>query len=359
MQTPYLSDFPTISKTFGKLNQIEKQLKLLDLYNSKYLLKRNFIYYFVLRVNKTTIYKKSLHTSNYTFAIIMKLKIMNRLVNMGLGDKGFISVLTKGSLSLVAENETEEKLLSEIEKTVTLKISRLSKNHDVSIDSKETRDTRTLKKYTDKFLDFKEATGTSNKVMMKHHQAVEYLIIFFGDKKVIKNITSEDANDFQLFLLKVPSRWKSKKDLKNKNLKLLIDKNSKLLLQYEKQMLSTVMAVVKLVNEMFNYFVNNTYIYLNPFKQLTKTKRKLSDKRNFKPSELRSVFEYLKNNTMDEDYLFLKFLLYTGLRRGEAISITKADIDFEECMIDIDGTKTLNAKRIAIIHKDLKNELTQ
>ena len=88
-QTPYSSDFQATRETFEKLNQIEKQLKLLDLYNSKYLLKRNSIYYFVLRVSKTSIIKKSLHTTNYTHAIILKLKIMNRLSKMGLGDKGF------------------------------------------------------------------------------------------------------------------------------------------------------------------------------------------------------------------------------------------------------------------------------
>ncbi len=92
-------------ETFGKLNRIEKQLKLLDLYNSKYLLKRNSIYYFVLRVSKTSIIKKSLHTTNYTHAIILKLKIMNRLSKMGLGDKGFTMNIGAGSLNLVAEND--------------------------------------------------------------------------------------------------------------------------------------------------------------------------------------------------------------------------------------------------------------
>ena len=185
-QTPNLPYFQDIWETSEKLNIIEKQLKRLQLYNSKYLLKRKSTYYFVIRINKTTIVKKSLYTTNYTFAIIMKIKILNRLAEVGLGDKGFTMNIGGGSLNLVAENETEQKMLAEIEKTVTAKINRMSKNHDVGIQSNETRDTLTLKKYTDRFLEFKEKTNTSNKVMMKYRQAIDYLIIYFSDKKKLK-----------------------------------------------------------------------------------------------------------------------------------------------------------------------------
>ena len=358
-QTPYLPDFQAIRETFEKLNRIEKQLKLLDLYNSKYLLKRNSIYYFVLRVSKTSIIKKSLYTSNYTHAIIMKLKIIKRLSKMGIGDKGFTMSIGSGSLNLVAENETEKKLLAEIEKTVTAKINRLSKDHDVAIEDATTRNTMTLETQTTKFLLFKEKTKTSKKVMMKYRQAVEYLIIFFGAKKNLKSITNHEANDFQLFLLDVPQRWKTKADLKGKNIKLLIDTQSKLLDKYEKQELSTIMAVLKIVKATFNYFMDNTYIYSNPFNSLSKIQQKpMSNKRQFQPKELKSIFQYLVKNKRREDYNFLKFLLYTGLRRGEALTITYADIDLEKSMIDIDGTKTKNAKRIAIIHSGLSHEMT-
>ena len=358
-QTPYLSDFQALSETFEKLNKIEKQLKLLYLYNSKYLLKRNSIYYFVLRVSKSVIYKKSLHTNNYTHAIILKIKIMSRLSNMGLGDKGFTMNVGSESLNLVAQNETEKKLLAEIEKTVTAKINRLRKNHDVSIEDATTRDTMTLKTYTDKFLLFKEKTGTSKKVMMKYRQAVEYLLIFFGEKKNLKSISNHNANDFQLFLLDVPQRWKTKADLKGKDIKLLIEKNSKLLDKYEKQQLSTIMAVLKIVKATFNYFMDNTYIYSNPFNNLTKIQQKpITDKREFHPRELKKIFQYLVKNGRREDYNFFKFLLYTGLRRGEALTITCADIDMKKSIIDIDGTKTINAKRIVIIHKNIVNDIT-
>ena len=358
VQTPLDTYFQPFWETLEKLNQTEKHLKKLNLYNTKYLLLRINTYYFVIRLDKSTIYKKSLHTSNLTFAIILKIKILNRLITMGIDDKGYISHLSNNSLNLVAENEEEEKLLKEIEKTVVNKIKRLKRTHSVDIENDEQRDTNTLIKLTNMYLDFREKTNTSNKVMMKFRQSIEYLIIFFGESKKVKDITNKDANDFQLFLLSVPKHWKNKKDLKGKNLKALYDSKSKLLEQYENQNLSTINEVLKKIKTIFSYFVDNTYSYKNPFDSLTKTVSRLdTNKREFKDRELRSYLNYLKNNNLIEEYRFIKFLLYSGLRRGEALTITKEDVNFEKSMIDIDGTKTKNAKRICIIHKDIIDDL--
>lgn len=357
-KTPLITEFQPFCETFEKLKQIEKLLTLHQLYNTKYLLLRNDVYYFVIRLNKKSVYRKSLHTNNLTFAIILKLKILNRLEKMGVSDKGYTTFIGANSLNLVAENPTEEKLLKEIEKTVINKIKRLSKDYDVAIEEDETRDVNTLKKYTDLYLEFRKKTNTSPKVMIKFRQAIEYLIIFFGEKKKIKDITNKDANDFQLFLLSIPKHWKNKKDLKDKNLKLLYDKNSNLLAKYDKQSISTVNEVLKKVITLFNYFVDNTYIYKNPFNKLTKTITRITtDKREFKEDELRSYLSYLKQNHFMEEYRFIKFLLFSGLRRGEALSITKKDIDFQKSIIEINGTKTINSKRISIIHKDIVNDL--
>lgn len=357
-ETPYLPYFQPLWETNEKLKKIEKLLKEYSLYNTKYLLNRNGIYYFVYRLNKSTIYKKSLHTSNLTYAIILRIKIFNRLREVGVSDKDYQSHLSKNSLNIVAESEEEEKLLKEIEKAAIAKIKRLRRDHNVDIDSDEKRDTNTLKKLSDMYLEFREKTNTSDKMMTKFRQSVEYLIIFFGEKKKVKDINDKDANDFQLFLLSVPKHWKNKKDLKGKNLKALYDNKSKLLEQYEKQNLSTINEVLKKIRTMFNYFVDNTYVYKNPFNNLTKTVKRLdTEKREFKDKELRSYLIYLKNHNLMEEYRFIKFLLYSGLRRGEALTITTEDLDFEKSMIDIDGTKTKNAKRICIIHKDIIDDL--
>ena len=115
-----------------------------------------------------------INTDTHFNAIIMdidngfKVKIMKRLSKMGIEDKGFTMNTGSGSLNLVAENETEKKLLAEIEKTVTAKINRLSKNHNVAIEDATTKNTMTLETQTTKFLLFKEKTNTSKKVMMKY-----------------------------------------------------------------------------------------------------------------------------------------------------------------------------------------------
>jgi integrase len=357
-QTPMKPYFDTLWETFEKLNKTEKLLTEYSLYNTKYLLLRNNVYYFVIRLDNKTTFKKSLHTVNLTFAIILKLKILNRLNKMGLKDKGYITHLGSNSLNLAAENEEEEKLLKEIEKTLVSKIKRLSKNHSVAIETDESRDTNTLKKLTDEYIIFRGKIKTSQKVIMKFKQASEYLIIYFREKKLVKDITTKDNMDFQTFLLSVPKHWKNKADLKGKDLKLIYDKSPKMLDKHEKQNISTVNEVLKKIVTIFTFFEENTYIYKNPFKKVSNTvKRELTDKRDFKEDELKRVFEYLKTKNMMEEYRYIKFMLYTGLRRGESLTITKTDINFIKSMIDIDGTKTKNAKRISIIHKDIVNDL--
>jgi hypothetical protein len=133
---------------------------------------------------------------------------------MGIGNKGFTTFLSNNSLNLVAENEEEKKLLREIEKTIVNKVKRLKRdNHSVNIETNEIRDTNTLKKLTDEFIIYRGKVKTHSKVMMKFKQSVEFLNIYFGEKKMVKDITPKDNMDFQSFLLSIPHRYKNKKEL--------------------------------------------------------------------------------------------------------------------------------------------------
>ncbi len=358
-ETPILSYNQTLWETFDKLNQTEKLLKKLSLYNEKYLLNRNGIYYFVIRFNESIIFKKSLHTSNLTLGILLKLKILYRLSKMGFVGKGYTTFIGKNSLNLVAENETEEKLLKEIEKTIVNKIKRLkTQQHSVNIETDEIRDTNSLKKLTDEYIKYREKVKTSVKVMYKFKQCIEFLNIYFGEKKLVKDITQKDNMDFQLFLLSIPSDWKKKKDLVGKDLKLIYEKTPKMLDKYEKLKVSTVNEIIKKVITIFEYFEENTYIYKNPFKKVGNgIKRVETEKREFSESELKRIFFYLNTKDLIEEYRFMKFLLYCGLRREEGLIPTVGDIDFEKSLIEIDGKKTKNSKRISIIHKDIVDDL--
>jgi len=141
--------------------------------------------------------------------------------------------------------------------------------------------------------------------------------------------------------------------LKDKNLKTMIEKKAKILEKYDKQHINTVLEVMKRVKNMFRTFESNVYIYKNFFDGLDVIKPRDSEKREFKPDELKAIFDYCKREYKEEEYNFIKLLLYTGLRRNEALSIFREDIFIDNYMIDIDGTKTDNAKRVSIIHKDI------
>ena len=360
-QTPNLSNIQLLSETLGKLKQTEKLLKNLSLYNKKHLLNRNGIYYFVTRLSESIILKKSLHTSNLIYAIVLKLKILHKLgkFNMASNDfKQYQSIKTKNSITLIAENEQEEKLLAEIEKTAIAKIKRLKRNHSVNIETNEIRDNNTLKKLTDEYLKYKEKLVKDKKHFNRFEQAVEFLHIYFGEKKLIKDITQKDNIGFQDFLLSIPSNWKKKKELVDKDLKQIYDKSPKMFEQYEKLGVNTVNEKLKTVISIFEYFLENSYIYNNPFKKVKNgIKRELTEKREFHDNELKKIFFYLQNKDLMEEYRYLKFLHYCGWRREEGLIITKKDIEFDKSLINVFGKKTTNSKRISIIHKDLIEDL--
>ncbi|MCX6052794.1 MAG: hypothetical protein NTZ60_09825 [Campylobacterales bacterium] len=78
-----------------------------------------------------------------------------------------------GTIVLNAENEEEKKLMAELEKTITAKISRLSKTNDNIISqSKEIRDTLKLKPLCDELLEFKEKSK-NKKLLIKYNQVVK------------------------------------------------------------------------------------------------------------------------------------------------------------------------------------------
>ena len=261
-----------------------------------------------------------------------------------------------GSLIVSPDNEEEKKLMSEFEKTIIAKANRLSKTNDnVIVQSKETRDTLKLNPLCLDFLEFKETTQ-GKKICIKYNQVVDYINIYFTNI-LVKQITRKDANDFRKFLLEVPKHWKSKADLKDKDLKLLITKKSKLLDKYEKQAPQTVNEIIKRTKTIFEYFVDNLHITNNPFHNLTKLDAKNSLWREFSENELHSIFKKTDKDT--EEYKFMKFALYTGLRRGELLKLKKSDINLEKCFVDVKGTKTENAVRIVPIHADLEDFLKE
>jgi integrase len=353
----------TLWETYEKLKTIEKLLKKLNLYNTKYLLCRNGYYYFTLKI-KDSVYKKSLKTTNLTYAIILREKIKWRLSNMierdnNLKDKFQVSK-SEGGISIIAENETERKLLDEMQNTVLSKISRLKKEHNEIIEEDlQSRKRITIKKVCEDFIELKKDINLAEKQIIKYYQALDYLIVYFGEKKAVKDITALDANEFRNFLLRVPKNYKAQALLKGKNIKALIDKKSKILDKFERQQLSTIEEVIKKIKAMFNDFENKGYIVKNPFNRLTKIEKKTkrTSWKEFKEEDLVEIIKYTKQKSYEEAYNFIMISLFTGLRRGETLGLQVKDIDLKKMYIDVDGTKTDNAKRIVLIHRNIEDIL--
>lgn len=312
------------------VEKIETQLKRLKLYNTTYLHKRNDIYYFSIRVGKLVI-RKSLHTYNKTFAIILKMKIL-RALNMNNINPTTVFTMNNEDieklLTLRPNNDIEEKLMPELRKVIRRAIKRLKKEYgyDIGINDvdDEVSETECLSDYTTIFLSDIE-NSTSKKTMIKFRQAIDYLHIYFLPKYNIRKMKKKDAVDFRRFLRKVPKNWKQKKELKDKNIKVMIDKKAKILDKYDKQMESTINEVMKRVITIFDAFAEETLIYENHFAKLTTKKLPSTKKREYTVKEFKAIFDYYDKEYSQEEYNFIKFLLFTGLRRNEALSITKVN----------------------------------
>ena len=267
------------------------------------------------------------------------------------------------SIVITAENEFEEKLLAGLEQTIDNSTTKLETKHpnQVKATGAITRKIDTLENCCEKFL-VTQSRLVSKKVMYKYKQAVDYLYVYFNKKINIKDITTLEAHEFREFLLEVPIRYKTQKDLKDKDIKLLIQMNSKLLEQYPKQGLRTTDEVIVKSKTIFALFQEKNYIHINPFekfKKLAKKKVKNTDTEwiEYKYPQFIEIYNHMKDNEQFEEQRFIKFLLMTGLRRGEAIGIKIEDIDFKKNYITVYGTKTDNAKRIMPIQKYLLKEI--
>ncbi len=209
-----------------------------------------------------------------------------------------------------------------------------------------------LSTFADEFLRDKEQLGTSEKTIVKYKQAVEYLELYFGATVDLGEINYKAVNGFKAFLFKLPQRWKNKRDINKSNLKKMVEKNSPVLARYEKLNINTVLEILKRCKAIFEYFLMNEYISKNYFTNLDVTRYKKRGKREFKADEFKALLRYCKDKELKEEYNFFLFLLMSGLRRGEALSIPIENIELDKHTIEVMGTKTEAAHRIGIIHKD-------
>ena len=320
-------------------------------------MKRYNSYYFVLKVNNSVI-KKSLRTSNYIYANILKYKLLNKVKEMDNEFNRNLQIINTGNgILLNAETDEEKLLVAQFEKTLIEKAKRLKRaGNDIKLEKTEEEKLKLNLKYCcNEFIEYKK-TNSEEKNMIKYSQAVSLLENYFTHKQRIDKILSKDAMKFHSFLQKLPKNWTKNKLLKDKNIRLLIDNKSKLLNGLDIISTRTSDEHLKRVKTIFDFFELNNFIIKNPFNHLkTISKKKDTTWFEFKVKDLKELLEYINDNQSKEDYNLIKFMLFTGLRRGEVSKITISNIELDKTYIEIHGTKTDNAKRIMIIHKDIIN----
>ncbi|MGR2782358.1 tyrosine-type recombinase/integrase [Bacillus subtilis] len=97
-------------------------------------------------------------------------------------------------------------------------------------------------------------------------------------------------------------------------------------------------------NQVFKYAVRMDYIAKNPMEHVIIPKNEADflveePKRNFwTKQEIKNFFNLARITLDHQDYVMFHLLIYTGMRKGELLSLEWEDIDFDECTIFISKT---------------------
>lgn len=123
--------------------------------------------------------------------------------------------------------------------------------------------------------------------------------------------------------------------------------------------------VVNYTSKVFDYAVELELMTLNPLTKVHIPKKKKSTpKRTTQFYDKQELNDFLTacRDYGDSDgfwYVFFHFLAYTGLRKGEALSLTWDDLNFEEGYVDVNKTTATrmgeNGVRELTVHKMTKN----
>jgi integrase len=361
----------------NNLNSVRRYLKKYDLLNNKYLINRNGIYYFVFYFEKDTNKQFSLKTSNFLLANIIKYKIiteinkeLNRMKNEDFLDikQKLILTGTDNTLNIVSENEEEKQLIKDItQKTIRSIKQRKIKKVQGNIDLKTTRKSKNnIKKHIDLYIKFLKLTNNNQKTIHGYIKKFEVLIDYFNHIKVfsLNDITKKHCKDLQLYLLSFPSNMNKFEELKGKNIFELIDKSDIILDKYEKLNQRTVDNYITRYKTLFNYFLDNDYVYSNHFLTIKNLKHKIENpitnfqkiedvREQFEREEIELLLENIKEKEI-KDLIVVGII--TGARINEILNLKIIDIlkTTEGYFIDIKKSKTYNGVRKIPIHKRFK-----
>lgn len=135
--------------------------------------------------------------------------------------------------------------------------------------------------------------------------------------------------------------------------KLTLDKLTALLIQKSLNTIKrsrTAQDIYDIYNGSLRVACALGYIKRNPCEMVLKPKHKYKNGVPLTEEELNDFLEKIKGHRAENCF---KFILYSGCRRSEALSLTWEDIDFQRQEIHIKGTKTDGSDRFIPLFENL------
>jgi len=156
-------------------------------------------------------------------------------------------------------------------------------------------------------------------------------------KKLLKKVKKSDIQD----VIAVMNTKITQEEIKDKNGKIIKSKKVGLSTW-------TMKHARKIMHIAFDAAHEDKLITENPVKDIKIPDKQAKPRKTLKTDELRTLFQHLKNTRW---YWAIRFMLVTGLRRGELLALRWSDIDYKnKCVVvdesnSADGTgDTKNAK---------------
>ncbi len=173
-----------------------------------------------------------------------------------------------------------------------------------------------------------------NRKMLEYHQAAEKGRSFesvAGEwaNKHFETVEHNTIKQYRPALKQITEHFSGKgiKDITSKDIDIFLH-----ILADKGYAMKTVKSRLQIINQVFKYGVINNYIENNPCQYISVPKNLPQTKRELPTAE---EIETVKNSINKTFGLFAYFILYTGLRRGEALALTYNDIDFKNKIIHV------------------------
>jgi integrase len=194
---------------------------------------------------------------------------------------------------------------------------------------------KTVVKFTTVFNEYIKNQNVSEKTVEIRITASKHFLSFFENKD-IKNINQLDIENYLL---------------RRKNEILNLPKN----LSKKEQNISFRLANIEIATlyNFFNYCIKKGYIDKNPCVGI----KKLNELSRLKTLSDDDIEKLINGSTNKLTKDIITFLIYTGCRKGEALNLKWDDVDLQNNVIAIKGTKTKYDRYIPI-SKPLKSLLS-